>query len=186
MTEHRHAYPNSSPDELGIAVATAIGLQVRFPNILIQMLHTPTLGWFIRVSPGFPSPRLFGRCPQSCPSPWFCDCRRGCDHCVRMVSFRRCIHVNVARSEQLIPMFGLAALEDRVRPETTLDKILFLVEYVWTHTHKLTALISFGVLFVLIFLRLFKESFRKTWWIYRLPEVLLVVVASTCKPWRYQ
>jgi MFS superfamily sulfate permease-like transporter len=81
--------------------------------------------------------------------------------------------------EQLIPMFGLAALEDQVRPETTLDKALFLVEYVWTHSHRPTTLISFGVLFVLIFLRLFKESFKRTWWIYRLPEVLLVVIAST-------
>lgn len=89
--------------------------------------------------------------------------------------------IDVARREQLIPMFGLAALEDQVRPESTLDKILFLVEHVWTHSHKLTTLVSFGVLFVLIFLRLFKESFKRTWWIYRLPEVLLVVVASTCK-----
>lgn len=78
-------------------------------------------------------------------------------------------------------MFGLAALEDQIRPETTLDKILFLIKNVWTHSHKLTALISFGVFFILIFLRLFKESFKKTWWIYRVPEVLLVVVASTCK-----
>lgn len=90
---------------------------------------------------------------------------------------------DVALSEQLIPMFGLAALEDQVRPETTLDKTLFLVEYVWTHSHRLTTLISFGVLFVLVFLRLFKESFKRTWWIYRLPEVLLVVIASTCKLW---
>ena len=100
-----------------------------------------------------------------------------------MVSFD-CTHIDVVLREQLIPMFGLVALEDQVRPETTLDKILFLVEYVWTHSHKLTTLISFGVLFVLIFLRLFKESFKRTWWIYRLPEVLLVVIASTCKLWR--
>ena len=78
-------------------------------------------------------------------------------------------------------MFGLVALEDLIRPETTLDKILFLVENVWTHSHKPTALISFGAFFILIFLRLFKESFKKTWWIYRVPEVLLVVVASTCE-----
>ncbi|KAG9312209.1 sulfate transporter family-domain-containing protein [Chiua virens] len=81
--------------------------------------------------------------------------------------------------EQFVPMFGLVALEDRLRPETTLDKIVFLAEYVWTHSHRLTTMISFGALLVLIFLRFFKEFFKKTWWIYRLPEVLLVVVVST-------
>lgn len=183
VTEHRHAYPDSSPDEIGIAVATAIGVQVRFPNILIKMLHTPTPGWFVRVPSGFPSPRFFGCRSQSCPSPWVCDCRCSRDRRVRIISSRCCTHVDVARSEQLIPMFGLGALEGQVRPETTLDRMLFLVDYGWTHSHKLTTLISFGVLLVLIFLRLFKEFFKRTWWIYRLPEVLLVVVASTCKPW---
>lgn len=42
VSEYRHMYPNSSPDELGIAVATAIGLQVRFHNNLIRTLDTPT------------------------------------------------------------------------------------------------------------------------------------------------
>ena len=79
-------------------------------------------------------------------------------------------------------MFGLTALEDQVRPETTLDKIIFLIESVWTHSHRLTTLISFGAFLVLMFLRFFKESCKKIWWIYRLPEVLLVVVISTCKP----
>lgn len=32
VTEFRHMYPDSSPDKLGVAVATAIGLQVRFPH----------------------------------------------------------------------------------------------------------------------------------------------------------
>lgn len=88
---------------------------------------------------------------------------------------------DAALREQLVPMFGLVALEEQVSPETTLDKILFLVKYAGTHSHKLTTLISFGVLLILIFLRFFKESFKKTWWIYRIPEILVVVVASTCK-----
>jgi len=30
ITDYRHSYPNTPPDKLGIAVATAIGVQVRF------------------------------------------------------------------------------------------------------------------------------------------------------------
>jgi len=78
-------------------------------------------------------------------------------------------------------MFGLVALENKLNPESTLDKIIFLLEYVWTHYHKPTMLVSFGALLVLIFMRSFKSHFRHTWWIYRLPEVLIVVVLSTSK-----
>lgn len=186
VTEHRRAYPDIDPNKLGIAVATVIGLQVRFSINLIKTLFMRTPGRAIRVPSGFPSPRLSGCCPQSCPTPRFCDCRCSCDHCVCIVFFgRRSTHIDVASREQLVPMFGLVALEDQLRPETTLDKIIFLIEYVWTHSHKLTTLISFGVLFSLIFLRAFKEYFKRTWWIYRLPEVLLVLVASTCKLCEY-
>ncbi|KAG2339548.1 hypothetical protein BDR05DRAFT_891545 [Suillus weaverae] len=81
--------------------------------------------------------------------------------------------------EQLIPMFGLVALENQMNPETTLDKIVFLLEFSWSDYHKPTMLVSFGALLVLIFMRTFKGYFRRTWWIERLPEVLLVVVLST-------
>ncbi|KAG1851473.1 sulfate transporter family-domain-containing protein [Suillus subalutaceus] len=81
--------------------------------------------------------------------------------------------------EQLIPMFGLVALENQMNPESTLDKIVFLLEYSWSDYHKPTMLVSFGALLVLIFMRIFKGYFRRTWWIERLPEVLLVVVLST-------
>ncbi|EGO00784.1 hypothetical protein SERLA73DRAFT_167030 [Serpula lacrymans var. lacrymans S7.3] len=81
--------------------------------------------------------------------------------------------------EQLIPMFGLVELEHTFNPETTLDKILFLVENVFTHLHKPTTFISFGVLMVLLLLRTFKGRYRKYWWIYRIPEVFVVVVLST-------
>ncbi|KAG2032608.1 sulfate transporter family-domain-containing protein [Suillus americanus] len=81
--------------------------------------------------------------------------------------------------EQLIPMFGLVALENQMNPESTFDKIIFLLEFSWSDYHKPTMLVSFGALLVLIFMRFFKAYFRRTWWIERLPEVLLVVVFST-------
>lgn len=145
------------------------------------MLHTPSSGWTVRVSSGVPPSRLSGRYSQSFSSSWFCDCCCSRDNRVRLVSFVGVHALMSLTSEQLIPMFGLVKLEEQIGPHTSLDKILFLVEYVWTDSHKLTTLVSFGVLFVLIFLRLFKQSFKRTWWIYRLPEVLLVVVAFTCK-----
>lgn len=81
--------------------------------------------------------------------------------------------------EQLVPMIGLVALENKMNPESTLDKIIFLLEFSWNDHHKPTMLVSFGALFVLIFMRTFKGYFRRTWWIERLPEVLFVVVLST-------
>jgi len=84
--------------------------------------------------------------------------------------------------EQLIPMFGLVALENKMNPESTLDKIIFLLEFSWSDYHKPTMLVSFGALLVLIFMRFSKGYFRQTWWIERLPEVLLVVVLSTSIP----
>ncbi|KAI6029335.1 hypothetical protein PISMIDRAFT_493515 [Pisolithus microcarpus 441] len=81
--------------------------------------------------------------------------------------------------EQLVPMFGLAELENALQPESTLDKIIFLMEYIWSDAHRLTTLISFGMLAALIFFRAFKNYFKNTWWIYRLPEVLIAVVLAT-------
>ena len=77
-------------------------------------------------------------------------------------------------------MFGLVALEHTLHPDTTLTKIEFLIQNVFTHYHHTTTIISFGALMILIFLRTSKSMFSKYWWIYRLPEVLLVVVVSTC------
>lgn len=81
--------------------------------------------------------------------------------------------------EQLVPMIGLVALENKMNPESTLDKIIFLLEFSWSDHHKPTMLISFGALLVLIFMRSLKGYFRR---IERLPEVLLVVVLSTSVP----
>ncbi|KAF9011581.1 sulfate anion transporter [Hymenopellis radicata] len=80
--------------------------------------------------------------------------------------------------EQLIPMLGLTALEHLVHPETTWAKFTFIVENL-PNMNKNTAAISFGALFVLIFFRTAKRRFVKYWWIYRIPEVLVVVVLST-------
>ncbi|KAG6910445.1 hypothetical protein DXG01_010800 [Tephrocybe rancida] len=81
--------------------------------------------------------------------------------------------------EQLIPMLGLIALQKIVKPETTSEKLIFLVENAFTHSNARTTTISFSALAVLLILRNFKNLFKKYWFIYRLPEVLIVVVVST-------
>ncbi|THU89763.1 sulfate anion transporter [Dendrothele bispora CBS 962.96] len=81
--------------------------------------------------------------------------------------------------EQLIPMFGLVPLERIVHPSTTLEKLLFLIENMFTHYNLATTVISISALAVLIFMRLFKNMFKKYWFIYRIPEVLVVVILST-------
>ncbi|KAH9910992.1 sulfate anion transporter [Epithele typhae] len=81
--------------------------------------------------------------------------------------------------EQLIPMFGLTQLEHVLQPKSTLEKLLFLIENAFTHAHRLTTIISFGALAVLVLVRTFKQAFKKYWFIYRIPEVFIVVVVST-------
>ena len=77
-------------------------------------------------------------------------------------------------------MFGLTQLEHVLQPKSTLEKLLFLIENAFTRAHELTTLISFGALAVLVLVRSFKQAFKKYWFIYRLPEVFIVVVVSTC------
>ena len=84
------------------------------------------------------------------------------------------------RREQLIPMFGLVALEHALHPDTTLSKIDFLFRNAWMHHHRATTIISFSAFAILVALRYSKRMFPRIWWIYRLPEVLLVVIASIC------
>jgi hypothetical protein len=81
-------------------------------------------------------------------------------------------------SEQLIPMLGLTPLYKALHPHSTLEKIQFLVENAWAHVHHTTTIISFSALAVLLALRWVKSKFI---WIYRLPEVLIVVVVSISK-----
>jgi MFS superfamily sulfate permease-like transporter len=82
-------------------------------------------------------------------------------------------------SEQLTPMFGLTELGRAAHPETTLDKMFFLFRHALTDFHPHTTVISFTALLALVFCRNFKNLFKKYWWIYRMPEVLLVVAIST-------
>ncbi|KAH9915418.1 sulfate anion transporter [Fomitopsis serialis] len=81
--------------------------------------------------------------------------------------------------EQLIPMFGLTALRNEYQLHTTLDKLVFIAENMWTHSHRLTMIIGFGALLILLGIRSFKGFFKRYTLIYRMPEVLLVVVCST-------
>ncbi|KAI9511437.1 sulfate anion transporter [Russula earlei] len=81
--------------------------------------------------------------------------------------------------EQLIPMLGLTALEHSLNPQTTLEKIFFLVEYGFTRAHQPTAFVSACVLVVLVILRMLKASLRRYKWVTRVPEVLIVVIVST-------
>ncbi|KAJ7496666.1 sulfate anion transporter [Mycena latifolia] len=85
----------------------------------------------------------------------------------------------VILTEQLVPMFGLTALMHQVHPESTFDKVLFLLEHVIPSANAKTTIVSFSALAVLVGLRMFKGVFQKYWWIYRLPEVLVVVIFST-------
>lgn len=80
--------------------------------------------------------------------------------------------------EQLIPMLGLVHAEHLANPHTTMEKLFFLIEHI-PQSHELTTFISFGALATLVVLRTVKTGFKKYWWIYRIPEVLIVVVVST-------
>jgi hypothetical protein len=76
-------------------------------------------------------------------------------------------------------MLGLTALEHTLKPETTLEKIFFLVEYGVTRAHRPTSFISACALASLVTLRMLKASLRQYKWVARVPEVLIVVIVST-------
>lgn len=76
-------------------------------------------------------------------------------------------------------MLGLTALEHKVMPESTLEKIFFLVDYGFTKSHRPTAIVSACALAGLVTLRLLKASLHRFKWIARIPEVLIVVIVST-------
>jgi hypothetical protein len=77
-------------------------------------------------------------------------------------------------------MLGLTALEHALNPQTTLEKILFLIENGFTRTHRPTAFVSAIALTALVMLRMLKASLRQYKWVTRVPEVLIVVIVSTC------
>jgi hypothetical protein len=76
-------------------------------------------------------------------------------------------------------MLGLTALEHKVKPETTLEKIFFLVEFGFTSPHRPTFVVSASALGSLVVLRLLKASLHRFKWVARVPEVLIVVIVST-------
>lgn len=81
--------------------------------------------------------------------------------------------------DQLIPMLGLSAVLQTVHPNNTVEKIAFVVERALTDAHIPTTMVAFGSLFALILFRIGKDCFKNRWYIYRLPEVLIVVGIST-------
>ena len=132
------------------------------------------------IRPGLPPARL-PRCrsfQSLAPRVHHCSCVRHINVSFHL-EFKHRHQLTFPRSEQLIPMFGLVALEHHVNPQTTFDKALFLIEYGFTHFHQPTAIVSFGALLTLILLRSVKNLFKNYPWIYRIPEVLLVVIVST-------
>ena len=90
-------------------------------------------------------------------------------------------HLLISPSEQFIPMLGLTQLAHAVDPETTIDKFLFLCKNAFNHAKPLTTTISFTAWFLLVALRSVKNRFKTRWYIYRIPEVLVVVLLSTCE-----
>ncbi len=76
-------------------------------------------------------------------------------------------------------MLGLVTLEHSLKPETTLEKIFFLVEYGFTQAHRPTTFVSACALVSLVMLRMLKATLRRYKWVTRIPEVLIVVIIST-------
>lgn len=76
-------------------------------------------------------------------------------------------------------MLGLVALQHSLNPISTLDKASFLFNNAVSESHRLTAIVSFSALAILVALRKVKVACKRYWWIYRVPEVFLVVVIST-------
>jgi MFS superfamily sulfate permease-like transporter len=76
-------------------------------------------------------------------------------------------------------MLGLVGLEHTMNPETTLQKIEFLFEYGFTNAHRPTVIVSFVSLFVLIAVRNLKVYLKRWPLLYRIPEVLVLVLVST-------
>ena len=75
-------------------------------------------------------------------------------------------------------MLGLIPLEKVHQPKGTIEKLFFLIEHV-PDLHGPTATVAFGAFGALVLLRFFKGLF-KSGWIRGIPEVLIVVVVSTC------
>jgi hypothetical protein len=80
-------------------------------------------------------------------------------------------------------MLGLVPLEKTHQLTTTMDKFFFLIKHV-PDLHGPTTTVAFGAFAALVVLRFIKGSF-KSGWIKGVPEVLIVVIASTCEFWDF-
>lgn len=80
-------------------------------------------------------------------------------------------------------MLGLVPFEKDHRPKTTMDKLFFLIEHT-PNIHGPTTTVAFGALATLVVLRYIKSSFKSSW-IKGIPEVLIVVIVSTCMSWEF-
>ena len=80
-------------------------------------------------------------------------------------------------------MLGLVSLEQTLRPKTTIDKLFFLIEHV-PNLHVPTTTVAFGAFAALVMLKYIKGSF-KSGWIRGIPEVLIIVIVSTCAFWDF-
>lgn len=84
-------------------------------------------------------------------------------------------------------MIGLASLESHLNPITTPAKISFIFSNL-SSIHKPTTWLSFFTLALLLVFRYTKRHFQKTHrWVFFIPEIFLIVVASTVasRTWRW-
>ncbi|KAG8801370.1 hypothetical protein FRC17_006668, partial [Serendipita sp. 399] len=81
--------------------------------------------------------------------------------------------------EQLIPMVGLAGLEQQVNPTTTPDKVAFIINNIASISRP-TTIVSFTTLAILVAARFIKRRLTKSHhWVYFIPEIFITVVIST-------
>jgi MFS superfamily sulfate permease-like transporter len=88
--------------------------------------------------------------------------------------------------EQLIPMLGLQSILNHPEnlqepPSTPIAKLLFVIEH-FEHISKITTILSFVSLAVLIAIRIIKQHAVQRpggRWMRYVPEILLVVVGTT-------
>ncbi|KAG8862610.1 hypothetical protein FRB96_001169 [Tulasnella sp. 330] len=81
---------------------------------------------------------------------------------------------------QFIPVLGLTKLASEVNPETSIDKLLFLIENAWTKSHPLTSAISLGAVSFIFIARIIKVKARPRFpAIFYVPEIFFLIVFTT-------
>jgi hypothetical protein len=80
--------------------------------------------------------------------------------------------------------FGHTPFEKRSADTSTFSRLKFVFDNVWEHGHRLTIIISTFTLGALIFIRMIKKFLqpkRGFAWVFYIPEVFIVLVATTGK-----